>query len=125
MSKHLFLKLNSSVFIPIDFSEPKSNWFTDGHMQEIITAIGVSFSNIYNSDSPKIVRTPRCTFSIYKTTKISKQIMFIPKNETELLPLSSSSSLFCVRVLGRSDVADKLNGFVPIDAALRIVPSIN
>ena len=121
-NKILFVRISKDRFATIDFTPPPGDWFTDVHLQEILVAFADAFYDFYASTSPKIVRTPRCTFSITVFNKSYKQYLFNRVNGgNEICPLSSVPKVFCIRILGRSDIADKISGQATLDSALRII----
>ena len=122
--KHLLLKISNERFIPLDLIPPPGDWFTDGHLQEILTAIADSFYDLYSTTEPKVIRTPRCTFSFQTRARSGKIYLFVPiENPLHYDPFSSVPKLFCIRVLGRGDLGISLTKNTKIDSALRIIPS--
>ena len=121
-SQTLYVRINENRFATIDLSEPPGDWFTDGHLQEILVAFADSFSNIYKSTSPMIFRTPRCTFSVLVCPKSFRSFCFKPHDKHSYDYFSSIPKTFFIRVLGRSDVAEGLNSHADVDSALRLVP---
>lgn len=120
-NKTLFVRISKDRFATIDLTPPSGDWFTDVHLQEILVAFADAFYEFYSATSPKIVRTPRCTFSITVFNKSYKQFLFSHVNDNEMEPLSSVPKVFCIRVLGRSDIADRISGQATLDSALRII----
>lgn len=119
--KTLYVRVSKNRFVTIDFKEPPGGWFTDGHLQEILVAFADSFKDNYNATAPRIFRTPRCTFSLAVMKKSFKSFMFKPVEDGNLESYSSVPKAFCIRVLGRSDVGEALNGQAEVDAAMRLV----
>ena len=123
LTKHLQLRVTKERFIPLDVAYLPDSWFTDAHLQEILVAIGDSFMDIYNLTTPRVYRTPRCSFSVTVSQKSFKSYAFIPENETNNFEaLSSMPKIISVRVLGRADVAEKLPRQTTLDGAFRVVP---
>ncbi|EAY18759.1 hypothetical protein TVAG_267920 [Trichomonas vaginalis G3] len=119
---HLQVRISPERFIQVDIAEPPGDWFTDGHLQEILVAIGDQFYDLYNLENPKVFRTPRCSFSVFTQPKSFKSYIFTPsQEESGYYGLSSIPKILCIRVLGRADVAEKLQRQTTLDSALRIV----
>ena len=121
-SRALYVRINENRFTTIELSEPSGDWFTDGHLQEILVAFADSFSSIYKMTQPKVFRTPRCTFSVLVCPKTFRAFCFKPNGEHSFNYLSSIPKTFFIRVLGRSDVAEILTSHANLDSALRLVP---
>lgn len=119
---HLQVRISPDRFIQVDIAEPPGDWFTDGHLQEIMVAIGDQFYELYNLEVPKVFRTPRCTFSVFSQPKSFKSYVFLPSHtEDGYISLSSIAKIISIRVLGRADIAEKVQKQTTLDSALRIV----
>ncbi|KAH0792579.1 hypothetical protein GPJ56_003413 [Histomonas meleagridis] len=121
--KTLYVRISKDRFATIEFMAPPGDWFTDAHLQEILVAFADSFYDIYSLTTPLIIRTPRSTFSISVFSKSYRQYVFKPLNESEMETYSSIPKTFFIRVLGRSDVAEKIAGQATLDSAMRIIPN--
>ena len=121
-TKHYQLRVTQDRFISVDVSFPPGDWFKDAHLQEILTALGQNFKEIYSSTSPKVYRTPRCSFSVFASQKTARSYIFIPQEEqTSFSALASFPKVIYIRVLGRADVAEKLLRQTTLDSAFRVV----
>jgi hypothetical protein len=122
MGRTLHVRLSRERFVVVELVEPPGEWFTDGHLQEILVAFADSFAENYSSAVPRIFRTPRCTFSLSVFPKSFRSFIFRPTDSDSLETLASVPKTFYIRVLGRSDVGECLgqNGHPLVDSALRL-----
>ena len=121
VTKHLQLRVSNDRYVSVDIAQPEGDWFTDAHLQEIIIAIGQSFKEIYNLTSPRVYRTPRCSFSINSVQKSFRTYVFMPQGDSTFAAFASFPKILLVRVLGRADVAEKLMKQTTLDSAFRVV----
>jgi hypothetical protein len=119
-TKTLYVRISSERFATIELVEPPGDWFTDGHLQEILTAFADSFYDNYGLTSPRIFRTPRCTFSLSVFPKSFRSYIFRPLSPGLMQTCASVPKAFCIRVLGRSDIGEALAERATIDGAMRI-----
>lgn len=122
--KTYYLRISKDKFVTVDIAYPSGNWFTEAHLNEIITAFFDKFSSLYSSNELKVFRTPRCTYSIASFPRTFKSTIFQPiEKEEGLIPLKSVSKHFFIRVLGRSDIAEALGDQTTLDSAFRLIQS--
>jgi hypothetical protein len=122
LSKTLYVRISRDRFATVELVEPPGDWFTDAHLQEILVAFADSFHSNFAADSPRIFRTPRCTFSISVFAKTFRAFVFRPATEDTFETCSSIPKTFCIRVLGRSDIGEALPDRAAVDGAMRVVP---
>jgi hypothetical protein len=120
-SKTLYVRISRSRFATVEIAEPPGDWFTDGHLQEILVAFAESFAENYSSTVRRIFRTPRCTFALLVFPKSFRSFIFKPV-AGHMETCSSIPKAFCIRVLGRSDIGEALAEKAAVDAAMRIAP---
>jgi len=119
----LYIKISKDHFANIDVVQPPGDWFTDVHLQEVLVAFADNFSELYTSNTPKVFRTPRCSFSITSYRRTFKSYIYQPIKQNEgLRPIYSIPKQFSIRILGRADVAEALSDQTTLDRALRIIP---
>lgn len=118
-----YVRISKDRFATIELSKPPGDWFQDVHFQEILVAFADSFYEIYNLTAPRIYKTPHCTFSILACNKSFRSFVFKPIDSNSIIPLSSIPKTFFIRVLGRSDIGEKLSNQAAVDSALRIAPN--
>jgi hypothetical protein len=119
MRKTLLIRLSKERFTTVELAEPPGDWFTDGHLQEILVAFADSYKENYVATAPRIFRTPRCTFSISVFNRSFRSFIFRP-NGSDLDALASIPKIFFIRVLGRSDIGESLAQKTIVDSAMRL-----
>jgi hypothetical protein len=119
MRKTLYVRLSKERFTTIEFVEPPGDWFTDGHLQEILVAFADSYKENCVATAPRIFRTPRCTFSLSVFNKSFRSFVFRPVG-SDLEGSASIPKIFHIRVLGRSDIGEALGPKTIVDYALRL-----
>jgi hypothetical protein len=124
LSRTLYVRISSERFATIELAEPPGDWFTDGHLQEILVAFADSFTENYGLTAPRIFRTPRCTFSLSVFPKNFRSFIFRPLAPERMETCASIPKAFCIRVLGRSDIGEALTDKAAVDRAMRIAPSV-
>lgn len=98
---------------------PPGGWFTDGHLQEVVAAIGDSFDKLLKSTEPTVLGTPRCTFSVTVHRRTSRPYVFSRDCQNFLTTLTSIGYTFHVRILGRAELGRSLGKNAIVDAASR------
>lgn len=121
MSETFHVRISKERFATVELTRPPGDWFTDGHLQEILVAFADSFKDNYDSTTPRVFRTPRCTFSLYVFRKSFKSYVFQPVSDDKWEACSSIPKTFCIRVLGRSDIGEALGETAEVDGAMRVV----
>ena len=119
--KTLYVRVSKNRFATIDFVGPPGDWFTDGHLQEILVAFADNFADNYDATAPRIFRTARCTFALSVLKKSFRSFVFRPAEESTLEAYSSIPRTYSIRVLGRGDIGEGLSGQAALDGAMRLV----
>jgi hypothetical protein len=106
---NLMVRISKFRFAQVNLIGPSGNWFTDVHVQEILSAIADKFIELYNQTQKQIIKTPRTTFSLEMQNKSHKTYVFLPVNQkAELETISSIPRIFLFALLDEETLEQRL-----------------